>query len=108
MTTTSWVPAATEALRRQAADLIAQQDLPGAVVALVAGGELAWSQGFAHGGGPARPDNDARALDADTLFRVASITKTFTATAIVQLRDAGKLHLDDPLVKHVPEFAAVE
>jgi CubicO group peptidase (beta-lactamase class C family) len=95
-------------LRRQAADLIAQQDLPGAVVGLVAGQELAWSQGFAHGGSPARPDGGTRALDADTLFRVASITKTFTATAIVQLRDAGKLHLDDPLVKHLPEFAAVE
>jgi CubicO group peptidase (beta-lactamase class C family) len=107
-TTTSWIPAATEAVRRQAADLIVKQDLPGAVVGLVAGGELAWSQGFAHGGGPARPDDGARTLDADTLFRVASITKTFTATAIVQLRDSGKLHLDDPLVKHVPEFGAVE
>src|SRR5438045_1842467 len=107
-TTTSWIPAATEALRRQAADSIAQQDLPGAVVGLVAGQEFAWSQGFAHGGGPARLDDGARALNADTLFRVASITKTFTATAIVALRDQGKLRLDDPLVKHVPEFAAVE
>ena len=50
----------------------------------------------------------APALDADTLFRVASITKTFTATAIVQLRDQGKLRLDDPLVKHIPEFGAVD
>ncbi|MBM4436882.1 MAG: beta-lactamase family protein, partial [Actinobacteria bacterium] len=46
-------------------------------------------------------------LDRGTLFRVASITKTLTATAVVQLRDAGKLRLDDPLERFVPEFRAV-
>jgi CubicO group peptidase (beta-lactamase class C family) len=114
MTTPAWLPDLTEQLRRQAADLIATHDLPGAVIGLVAGPDpdraLAWSQGFGWGGGPSRPDPSdptGRALDADTLFRVASITKTFTATALVQLRDEGTLHLDDPLVKHVPEFAAV-
>ena len=38
---------------------------------------------------------------------MASISKTFTATAVVQLRDRGLLSLDDPLVRHLPEFAAV-
>lgn len=42
-----------------------------------------------------------------TLFRIASITKTFTATAVLQLRDAGELALDDPVVAHVPEFGEV-
>src|SRR5262245_63845338 len=37
----------------------------------------------------------------DTQYRVGSITKTFTATAIMQLRDAGKLDLEDTLDKHV-------
>jgi CubicO group peptidase (beta-lactamase class C family) len=41
-----------------------------------------------------------------TGWRVASITKTITATAIFQLRDRGLLDLDDPLARHVPEFAA--
>src|SRR5215212_7608928 len=114
MTTPDWLPALTEKLRRQAADLVAQHELPGAVVGLVSGTDpdaLAWSYGFGWGGGPSQADpanSASRALDADTLFRVASITKTFTATAIVQLRDQGKLRLDDPLVKHVPEFGAVE
>jgi D-alanyl-D-alanine carboxypeptidase len=115
MTTPAWLPEVAEKLRRQAADLIAEHDLPGAVIGLVADADpvqpLIWSQGFGWGGGPSQPDPASpagRALDADTLFRVASITKTFTATAIVQLRDAGKLRLDDPLVKHVPEFAAVQ
>jgi CubicO group peptidase (beta-lactamase class C family) len=105
---TNWLPEATEALHRQAADLVAEHDVPGAVVGLVSDQDLAWSQGFGWGGGPAQPDASGRALDADTLFRVASITKTFTATAIVQLRDEGRLRLDDPLVKHLPEFEAVE
>jgi len=35
---------------------------------------------------------------------MASVTKTFTATAIMQLRDAGKLNLDDPVAKHLPWF----
>ena len=115
MPTPDWLPEAIDALRRQAADLVAEHHLPGAVVGLVAGPApdevLAWSHAFGWGGGPASPnpaDPGNRALDADTLFRVASITKTFTATAIVQLRDEGKLRLDDPLVKHVPEFAVVE
>jgi CubicO group peptidase (beta-lactamase class C family) len=114
MTTPAWLPGLTEKLRLQAANLVAEHDLPGAVVGLVAGDDpenaLAWSAGFGWGGGPSQADPATpgrRALDADTLFRVASITKTFTATAIVNLRDAGKLRLDDPLVKHVPEFAAV-
>ena len=112
MSTPAWLPTVSDALRRQAADLVAEHDLPGAVVGIVAGDDpdaaLAWSHAFGWGGGPASADGGARALDADTIFRVASITKTFTATAIVQLRDQGKLRLDDPLVKHVPEFGAVE
>jgi len=43
----------------------------------------------------------------DTLFRIASITKTFTATAVVQLRDQGVLSLDDPVAAHLPEFGQV-
>ncbi|MFN8637243.1 MAG: serine hydrolase domain-containing protein [Chloroflexota bacterium] len=115
MTPPDWLPVLSTALRRQAADLVAEHDLPGMVVGLAAGTDqdnaLAWSQGFGWGGGPSTAASSApgsRPLDADTQFRVASITKTFTATAVVQLRDAGKLHLDDPLVQHVPEFAAVE
>lgn len=44
-------------------------------------------------------------FDANTVFRIASITKTFTATAIFMLRDAGKLDLDDAITKFIPEIA---
>jgi CubicO group peptidase (beta-lactamase class C family) len=46
-------------------------------------------------------------VDADTIFHWASITKTFTAIGIMQLRDRGLLTLDDPIVKYVPELRQV-
>lgn len=48
-----------------------------------------------------------RAVDEDTIYHWASITKTFTGIAIMQLRDRGLLMLDDPVVKYVPELRAV-
>lgn len=48
-----------------------------------------------------------RPVDEATLYHWASITKTFTAVAVMQLRDRGLLDLDDPAVDHVPELAAV-
>jgi CubicO group peptidase (beta-lactamase class C family) len=53
-------------------------------------------------------DADAHVpVDADTIYHWASITKTMTGVAIMQLRDRGLLSLDDPIVLHVPELAAV-
>ena len=48
-----------------------------------------------------------RPVDADTIYHWASVTKTFTGIAIMQLRDRGLLALDDPIVKYVPEFRQV-
>ena len=85
-----------EALARQTLD---RYRLPG----IARDGGLAWFGGYG------RADLDrAEPPSADSLARVASVTKTFTATAIVQLRDAGKLALDDPLVQHIPEFSQVQ
>lgn len=50
---------------------------------------------------------EGRPVDEATLYHWASITKTFTAVAILQLRDRGLLSLDDPVVDHVPELAGV-
>ncbi|BCS34508.1 penicillin-binding protein [Luteitalea sp. TBR-22] len=43
-------------------------------------------------------------VTADTVFRIASMTKSFTAAAILMLRDEGKLALDDPAERYVPEL----
>jgi CubicO group peptidase (beta-lactamase class C family) len=46
-------------------------------------------------------------VDENTTYHWASVTKTFTGIAIMQLRDRGLLSLDDPLVKYIPELNAV-
>lgn len=53
--------------------------------------------------GKADIDKD-HAVDENTIFHWASITKTFTSVAIMQLRDRGKLSLDDPVTKYLPEI----
>ena len=48
-----------------------------------------------------------RAVDGDTIFHWASVTKTFTAVALMQLEERGALALDDPVVRFVPELREV-
>ena len=50
-------------------------------------------------------DPDAR-VEADTIFLIASITKPVVAAAAMKLIEEGRLALDDPVARHVPEFAA--
>jgi CubicO group peptidase (beta-lactamase class C family) len=69
------------------------------MVAVVHGDDLAWSRGIGFANVESR-----MAPEPTTLYRIASITKTFTGTAIMQLRDEGRLHLDDPAVKFIPEL----
>ena len=73
----------------------------GMAAAIVDNGEIVWFTGVGHADLESRQPPDQL-----TTSRVASITKTFTATAIMKLRDAGMLELEDPLVLHIPEFAA--
>jgi D-alanyl-D-alanine carboxypeptidase len=75
------------------------RDLPGVVVGVVAGDDLVWSRGFGFADTAAKT-----AMTPQTKFRMASHSKLFTATAIMQLRDEGKLHLDDEVSKHLPWF----
>jgi CubicO group peptidase (beta-lactamase class C family) len=56
--------------------------------------------------GESRLETHAK-VDADTAYNWASITKTMTAIAILQLRDRGQLSLDDPAVRYVPELREV-
>ncbi|MBI5768852.1 MAG: beta-lactamase family protein [Verrucomicrobia bacterium] len=83
-------------------DLATEKHLPGLVYGVVLDGQLihARALGFA---------NLERKIPAaaDTRFRIASMTKSFVALAILRLRDAGQLTLDDPVAKHLPEFRAV-
>jgi CubicO group peptidase (beta-lactamase class C family) len=72
--------------------------LAGMAFGVVLDGELA------HFVGAGYADLEAkRAPEPDTVYRIASITKSFTALAVLALRDDGRLRLDDPLVRYVPE-----
>jgi CubicO group peptidase (beta-lactamase class C family) len=73
--------------------------LPGVVVGVVAGDDLVWARGFG------LADVEAgRPMATDTRFRMASHSKLFTATSIMQLREQGKVRLDDPVTDYLPWF----
>jgi CubicO group peptidase (beta-lactamase class C family) len=78
---------------------IETRHLPGIAIGVVSDQELVWAKGFGfadlQSGAPMTPL---------TKFRMASHSKLFTSTAIMQLRDAGKLRLDDPVSKYLPWF----
>src|SRR5262249_15163649 len=76
-----------------------EQHVPGAAWGIVVDGELA------HSGATGFRDIATKApVDADTVFRIASMTKSFTAMSILKLRDEGKLSLDDPAERYLPEL----
>lgn len=79
---------------------IVERSQPGVSIGVVTEDGLAWSAGF----GFTDVEKQVPATDK-TVFRIASITKVFTATGIVQLRDDGLLTLDDPVADHLPWFA---
>lgn len=89
-----FLAAYTEALPKHA--------IVGSTVAFVEGGAITARTNFGMRDAAAGlPVND------DTIFHWASITKTFTAIGILQLRDRGLISLDDPIVKYVPELRKV-
>ena len=78
---------------------VAGGKLPGAAVAVVHDGQVVFMKAY----GMADVAKGI-ANSPGTIFRLASVTKTFTAVAVLQLVEAGKLKLDDPLSKFVPDF----
>jgi CubicO group peptidase (beta-lactamase class C family) len=77
---------------------------PAIAYGIVRDGELVHAAGFGQRtlGGPV---SDKAVPDERTVFRIASMSKSFTASAILLLRDAGALALDDPAAAYVPELA---
>lgn len=77
-----------------------EHGVPGLAFGIVIDGDLALVKGF----GEQNRETHAP-VTPDSVFRIASMTKSFTALAILQLRDEGKLSLEDPVSKWIPEFA---
>jgi len=77
----------------------AKNHWPGLVYGVVAGGKLIYTGGEGYG------DIDSKTnVGPQSDFRIASMTKSFVSVAILQLRDAGKLRLDDPAWQYIPEL----
>jgi len=77
---------------------VQEDKLPPGIALYVADGKVAAVKAWG-----ARGDDETITPDADALFRIGSLTKRFTALAVLRLRDAGKLTLDDPVSKWLPE-----
>ena len=78
---------------------IAYRGLPGVAVGVVHDQQLVWSKGFGFADIASK-----KPMTEQTRFRIASNSKLFAAIAILQLRETGKLRLDDPVVKYLPWF----
>ena len=80
-------------------DWLSEHRIPGASVAIVDGEEVLFADGF----GARDLDSNAPAT-ADTRYGVASVTKSFTAIAVLQQVEAGAVALDDPITDYLPFF----
>ncbi len=74
--------------------------VPGIQVAVRVGTDLLYSRAFG-----LADTSTGEGLDTEHVFRIASHSKTFTATAVMQQVEAGRLRLDDTVAQHVPELA---
>jgi CubicO group peptidase (beta-lactamase class C family) len=78
-------------------DYIDEKHIPGIAAAIIAEGSVVWSDGWGHANLA-----DGRPMTPETITNIASITKTVTNAAILQLRDEGRFALDDPINDHLP------
>ena len=85
-----------------AAAAYAKDPVGGLTVGIVSGPALAWTKSY----GFADAEN-RRAPSADTVYRIGSITKQFTATMLLQLVERGTVRLTEPVEKYLPEIAAI-
>lgn len=92
-------PAALAQVDRVFADWQIAAHIPGLVYGVVADGRLVAVHGFG-----VQDTVKNAAVTADSLFRIASMSKAFTALAVLNLRDGGKLAIDAPAETYVPEL----
>jgi CubicO group peptidase (beta-lactamase class C family) len=79
---------------------VERQHIPGAAFGVIIDGDLVLVKTAG-----VRDISNKAPVTPDTLFRIASMTKSFTAMSILKLRDEGKLSLDDPVARYIPELA---
>ncbi len=95
MAVPGWVPE----VRAFTRGMMAKHRVPGFAVAVAHEGAEAYAEGFGE-----REIGTGASVTPDTVFGVASVTKSFTALAIMQLAEAGKLAVDDLVTRYLPAF----
>jgi len=80
-----------------------EYQVPGAAVAVVRDGKVSLVKGYG-----VRDVTKAGAVDENTIFQLASVTKTLTATAAATVVDEGKLDWDRPIFNYLPEFVGYD
>lgn len=73
--------------------------IPGAAIAISKNGEIIFQKGFGFSNIESKEE-----VTPETIFGIASVTKSFTAMAILMLEEEGKLSVDDPVTKYIPEL----
>ncbi|MEE4541080.1 serine hydrolase domain-containing protein [Streptomyces sp. V4-01] len=91
------LPATRRRLTHRVAAAQAQGRTPSLVAAVVRDGQTVWTGSASM--------IEGHAPDADTQYRIGSITKTFVAVLVMRLREEGRLDLADPVTRHLPETA---
>jgi CubicO group peptidase (beta-lactamase class C family) len=86
----------TQAIDKIVADALASTGVPSASIAVVRDGQIVLAKAYGNQG------PDMKATSADARYQIASISKQFTAAAILLLEDEGKLSLDDTVAKWIP------
>jgi len=90
----------TERLDPILEQIVREQNLPGLAIGVVKDGRLVYSRGV----GTMETGAANKPVTPETLFHMASITKPFVATAVMQLAEQGKIDLDSPVTRYVPYF----
>ncbi|MCC8436395.1 serine hydrolase [Brevibacillus sp. M2.1A] len=88
-----------DSFEKYAQNLITKSQVPGVCMGLAKDGQTFYSNGFGF-----RDVERQLRVTIDTVFGIGSITKSFTCVAVMQLQEAGKLSVHDPVVKYLPEF----
>jgi CubicO group peptidase (beta-lactamase class C family) len=81
-------------------DLMEKEHIPGLAVAVSLNGTVIYQKGFGY-----RDIENKVQVTPETIFGTASVTKSFTAAAIMKLEEAHKLSVNDPVIKYIPELS---
>jgi CubicO group peptidase (beta-lactamase class C family) len=100
--TAEQTPAPIAEVERYVRAELARQRIPGLSVAILRGDRLVLARGY----GYANLEHRVKATDS-TVYQVGSVTKQFTAAAVVMLSEQGRLGLDNPITRYLPEGDSV-